>query len=59
MKREIEELAGRIKQLEADKDVSNAGVVKVNSGDVSVIAVLFILAGLYIIFVHNGTLIYI
>ena len=46
MKREIEELAGRIKQLEADKKVSNAGVVKVNSGDVSAIAVLFILVGL-------------
>ena len=42
MKREIEELAGRIKQLEADKDVSNAGVVEINTGDVSAKAVLII-----------------
>ena len=42
MKGEIQEVAGRIKQLEADvKDTSNA-VVGMNSGDVSAIAVLFI-----------------
>ena len=47
MKREIQELAGRINQLEADmKDNSNAGVVEVNSKDVSAIAELFILVSL-------------